>query len=113
MIPFDQKTHTYRPENRVMHIPEVEIVRTIDNYTVQDVIEKIQKLTKQKSLRINEFMRDYTPSEVTTSSSVFNFYPHYPCLKYIYQGKKPNYYATNMPIQKKETKLYGQSLPMT
>ena len=61
MIPFDQKTDTYRPANRVMHIPEVDIVRTLDNFTVQDVIEKIQKLTKQKSLRINEFMRDYDP----------------------------------------------------
>ena len=61
MIPFDQKTDTYRPANRIMHIPEVDIVRTLDNFTVQDVIEKIQKLTKQKSLRINEFMRDYDP----------------------------------------------------
>ena len=61
MIPFDQKTDSYRPANRVMHIPEVDIVRTLDNFTVQDVIEKIQKLTKQKSLRINEFMRDYDP----------------------------------------------------
>ena len=61
MIPFDQKTDSYRPANRMMHIPEVDIVRTLDNFTVQDVIEKIQKLTKQKSLRINEFMRDYDP----------------------------------------------------
>ena len=61
MIPFDQKTDSYRPANRVKHIPEVDIVRTLDNFTVQDVIEKIQKLTKQKSLRINEFMRDYDP----------------------------------------------------
>ena len=45
MIPFDQKTDTYRPANRVMQIPEVDIVRTLDNFTVQDVIEKIQKLT--------------------------------------------------------------------
>ena len=39
MIPFDQKTDSYRPANRVMHIPEVDIVRTLDNFTVQDVIE--------------------------------------------------------------------------
>ena len=28
---------------------------------MEDVIEKIQKITKQKSLRISEFMRDYDP----------------------------------------------------
>ena len=61
MISFDQKSDMYRPSNRVMHIPQVDIVRTLDNFTVQDVIEKIQKVTKQKSLRISEFMRDYDP----------------------------------------------------
>ena len=31
------------------------------NFTFDDIIEKIQKVTKQKSLRISEFMRDYDP----------------------------------------------------
>lgn len=61
MINFDQKSDMYRPSNRVMKIPEVDIVKTLDNFTVEDVIEKIQKITKQKSLRITEFMRDYDP----------------------------------------------------
>lgn len=61
MIPFDQKTDMYRPSNRVMKVQEVDIVKTLDNFTVQDVIENIQKVTKQKSLRISEFMRDYDP----------------------------------------------------
>jgi Ca2+-binding EF-hand superfamily protein len=61
MIPFDQKTDMYRPSNRVKNIQEVDIIRTLDNFTVQDVIEKIQKVVKQKSLRINEFMKDYDP----------------------------------------------------
>ena len=61
MINFDQKTDMYRPTNRIMHIPQVDIVKTLDNFTVEDVIEKIQKITKQKSLRISEFMRDYDP----------------------------------------------------
>ena len=61
MISFDQKTDMYRPTNRVMKIPQVDIVKTLDNFKVQDVIEKIQKITKQKSLRISEFMRDHDP----------------------------------------------------
>ena len=61
MIPFDQKTDMYRPANRVMNVQEVDIVKTLDNFTVQDVIENIQKVTKQKSLRISEFMKDYDP----------------------------------------------------
>ena len=59
MIPFDQKTDMYRPSNRVKHVQEVDIIKTLDNFTVQDVVEKIQKIVKQKSLRINEFMKDY------------------------------------------------------
>lgn len=42
MIPFDQKTDMYRPSNRVMKVQEVDIVKTLDNFTVQDVIENIQ-----------------------------------------------------------------------
>ena len=63
MLPFDQKTDMYRPANRLVHYPEVDIVRTLKNAnpTVEDVIEKIQKITKQRSLRISEFMRDYDP----------------------------------------------------
>ena len=61
MIAFDQKTDMYRPTNRVMKIPQVDIVKTLDTFTVDDVIEKIQKITKQKSLRISEFMRDFDP----------------------------------------------------
>ena len=61
MISFDQKTDMYRPSNRVMPMPEVDIVKTLDNFTVDDVIEKIQKVAKQRSLRISEFMRDYDP----------------------------------------------------
>lgn len=61
MINFDQKTDMYRPTNRIMQIPQVDIVKTLDNFTVEDVMEKIQKVTKQKSLRISEFMKDYDP----------------------------------------------------
>ena len=61
MIPFDQKTDMYRPANRVKYVQQVDIVKTLDNFTVQDVVEKIQKAVKQKSLRINEFMKDYDP----------------------------------------------------
>ena len=61
MIPFDQKTDMYRPSNRVKSVQEVDIIKTLDNFTVQDVVEKIQKIVKQKSLRINEFMKDYDP----------------------------------------------------
>ena len=55
MLPFDQKTDMYRPANRLVHYPEVDIVRTLKNAnpTVEDVIEKIQKITKQRSLRIS------------------------------------------------------------
>ena len=63
MLPFDQKTDMYRPLNRQVHYPEVDIVRTLknENPTTEDVIEKIQKITLQRSLRISEFMRDYDP----------------------------------------------------
>ena len=61
MIPFDQKTDMYRPLNRMKSVQDVDIVKTLDNFTVQDVVEKIQKIVKQKSLRINEFMKDYDP----------------------------------------------------
>ena len=61
MIPFDQKTDMYRPANRIKNVQQVDIVKTLDNFTVSDVIEKIQKAVKQKSLRINEFMKDYDP----------------------------------------------------
>ena len=61
MIPFDQKSDMYRPSNRAKSIQEVDIIKTLDNFTVQDVVEKIQKIVKQKSLRINEFMKDYDP----------------------------------------------------
>ena len=61
MINFDQKTDMYRPTNRIMQIPQVDIVKTLEHFTVDDVIEKIQKVTKQKSLRISEFMKDYDP----------------------------------------------------
>ena len=63
MLPFDQKTDMYRPANRLVTYPQVDIVRTLknENPTVEDVIEKIQKITLQRSLRISEFMRDYDP----------------------------------------------------
>ena len=61
MIPFDQKTDMYRPLNRVKPVQEVDIIKTLDNFTVQGVVEMIQKIVKQKSLRINEFMKDYDP----------------------------------------------------
>ena len=52
MIPFDQKTDMYRPSNRVKTMQEVDIVKTLDNFTVQDVIEKIQK-KKEKFYGLN------------------------------------------------------------
>ena len=63
MLPFDQKTDMYRPANRLVTYPQVDIVRTLknENPTTEDVIEKIQKITLQRSLRISEFMRDYDP----------------------------------------------------
>ena len=42
-------------------VQEVDIIKTLENFTVQDVVEKIQKIVKQRSLRINEFMKDYDP----------------------------------------------------
>ena len=48
MIPFDQKTDMYRPSNRAKIIQEVDIVKTLDNFTVQDVVEKIQKNSQTK-----------------------------------------------------------------
>jgi hypothetical protein len=59
MITFNQKTDSYRPRNRVKEIPEVDIVKTLETFTFEDVIEKIQKLVKQKNIRISEFMRDH------------------------------------------------------
>ena len=59
LIQPDQKTDSYHPVNCVIHILEVDIMSTLDNFTVQDIIEKIQKLIKLKYLRINEFIRDY------------------------------------------------------
>ena len=61
MLPFDQKTDMYRPLNRIKEVQEVDIIKTLGNFTVQDVVEKIQKVVKQKSLRINEFMKDFDP----------------------------------------------------
>ena len=52
MISFDQKTDMYRPSNRVMPMPEVDIVKTLDNFTVDDVIEKIQKVAKKRSRNV-------------------------------------------------------------
>ena len=69
MIPFDQKTDIYRPLNRVKYVQEVDIIKTLDNFTVQDVVEKIQKIVKQRNIRINEFMKDYDPLR---SSSITN-----------------------------------------
>ncbi len=59
MITFNQKTDSYRPLNRIKSIPQVDIVKTLDTFTLDDVIEKIQKLVKQKSIRVSEFMRDF------------------------------------------------------
>lgn len=59
MITFNQKTDSYRPKNRVKEIPEVDIVKTLETFTLEDVLEKIQKLVKQKNIRVSEFMRDY------------------------------------------------------
>jgi hypothetical protein len=38
MITFNQKTDSYRPKNRVKHIPEVDIVKTLE---VNKIIFKI------------------------------------------------------------------------
>ena len=51
MIPFDQKTDMYRPLNRMKSVQDVDIVKTLDNFTVQDVVEKIQKIVKQKKFK--------------------------------------------------------------
>jgi len=59
MITFNQKTDSYRPRNRVKEIPEVDIVKTLEQFTIEDIIEKIQKIVKQKNVRISEFMRDH------------------------------------------------------
>jgi hypothetical protein len=59
MITFNQKTDSYRPRNRVKEIPEVDIVKTLDTFTLDDVLEKIQKIVKQKNIRMSEFMEDY------------------------------------------------------
>lgn len=59
MITFNLKTDPYRPLNRVKEIPQVDIVKTLSHFTLDDVLEKIQKLVKQKNLRIGEFMRDF------------------------------------------------------
>jgi len=59
MITFNQKTDSYRPLNRIKNIPQVDIVKTLETFTIDDVIEKIQKLVKQKNMRVSEFMRDF------------------------------------------------------
>lgn len=59
MITFNQKTDSYRPKNRVKSIPQVDIVKTLETFTLEDVIEKIQKIVKQKNIRVGEFMRDF------------------------------------------------------
>jgi hypothetical protein len=63
MIPFDHKTDMYRPSNRIKTVQEKDIIRTLEYFTVQDIAETIQKIVKQRKLRINEFMKDYDPSE--------------------------------------------------
>lgn len=59
MITFNQKTDSYRPLNRIKPIPQVDIVKTLETFTLDDVIEKIQKIVKQKNIRVGEFMRDF------------------------------------------------------
>lgn len=59
MIAFNQKTDPYRPLNRVKEIKQVDIVKTLPEFTLNDVLEKIQKIVKQKNIRISEFMRDF------------------------------------------------------
>jgi len=59
MITFNQKTDSYRPLNRVKEIAEVDIVKTLETFSLDDVIEKIQKIVKQKNIRVSEFMKDY------------------------------------------------------
>jgi len=59
MITFNQKTDPYRPLNRIKEVQQVDIVKTLENFTLDDIIEKIQKLVKQKNIRISEFMRDF------------------------------------------------------
>ena len=86
MIPFNQKTDMYRPSNRAKQIQEVDIIKTLDNFTVQDVVEKIQKIVKQKSLRINEFMKDYDPLR-SGSITTFQFLSSLSMLK-LYLSRK-------------------------
>jgi hypothetical protein len=59
MITFNQKTDSFRPKNRVKFIPQVDIVKSLEIFTLDDVIEKIQKIVKQKNIRVGEFMRDF------------------------------------------------------
>ena len=35
----------------------MDIMCILDNFTIKDIIDKIQKLIKKKYLRINEFIR--------------------------------------------------------
>lgn len=59
MIAFNLKTDPYRPTNRIKDIAQVDIVKTLEHFTLDDVLEKIQKIVKQKNIRISEFMRDF------------------------------------------------------
>lgn len=59
MIGYSSKSNPYRPLNNVKEIPEVDIVKTLPHFTIDDVLEKIQKLVKQKNIRVSEFMRDF------------------------------------------------------
>ena len=52
MIPFEQKADMYRPSNRVKLVQEVDIIKTLDNFTVQDVVEKIQKIVKMNKRKV-------------------------------------------------------------
>jgi len=59
MLAFNQELDSYRPKNRVVIIDQVDIVKTLETFNVEDVIEKIQKICKQKNTRVAEFMRDF------------------------------------------------------
>ena len=119
MIPFDQKTDMYRPSNRVKLVQEVDIIKTLDNFTVQDVVEKIQKIVKQKSLRINEFMKDYDPLR-SGSITIPQFLSSLSMLK-LYLSRKEAFVVKNLEaradinnvtnITKNSFKLNELSLP--
>ena len=54
---------------------------TLDNFTLQDIIEKIQKLIKLKYLRINEFIRDY---DFLHNGSITIFIILFHCKRFIF-----------------------------